>query len=69
MTLLKGQQIITTHILPNISKSKGNQAMEFGQLIKYNIFFLKNHRNQFLFVFLKRPYIASGKYLFQNIFS
>ena len=37
MTLQKGQQIITTHILSNISKSKGNQAMEFGQLIKYNI--------------------------------
>ena len=25
------------HILPNISKSKGNQTMEFGQLIEYNL--------------------------------
>ena len=33
------------HILPNISISKDNQAMKFGQLIKYNMktFFLKNH--------------------------
>ena len=24
------------HILPNISRSKGNQTMKFGQLIEYN---------------------------------
>ena len=28
-----GQQTITIHILPDISRSKGNQAMKFGQLI------------------------------------
>ena len=40
-----GQQIITIHIFPNILRSKGNQAMEFGQLIKYNVrkTFSKNH--------------------------
>ena len=27
-------QIITIHILPNISRSKENQAMKFGQLIE-----------------------------------
>ena len=32
-----GKQIITIHILPNISRSKGNQAMKFGQLIEYNV--------------------------------
>ena len=31
-----GQQIITIYISHNISKSKGNQAIKFGQLIKYN---------------------------------
>ena len=44
MTSHTGQQIITIHILSNISKSKPNQAMKFGQLIEYNvrnIFFLK----------------------------
>ena len=28
---------MVTHILPNISRSKGNQPMKFGQLIDYNI--------------------------------
>ena len=28
-----GQQTIAIHILPNISRSEGNQAMKFGQLI------------------------------------
>ena len=32
-----GQQIITMHILPNISISKGNQSIKFGQLIEYNM--------------------------------
>ena len=32
-----GQQIITRHILLNISISKDNQAMRFGQLIEYNL--------------------------------
>ena len=34
------------HILPNISRSKGNQTMKFGQLIEYNlrnIFFEKSY--------------------------
>ena len=31
------QQIIVIHILPNISKSKGIQAMKFAQLIKYSV--------------------------------
>ena len=42
MTSLTGRQIVTIfHILPNISRNTGNQAMKFGQLIKYimrNIF-------------------------------
>ena len=40
-----GQQIITIHILPDISRSKGNQGMKYGQLIKHNmkIFFCKIH--------------------------
>ena len=36
---------ITIRILPNISRSKGNQTMKFGHLIECNkiIFFLKKH--------------------------
>ena len=33
MTSQTGKQIITIHVLPNIPRSKGNQAMKFGQLI------------------------------------
>ena len=33
MTSKTGKQIITIHILPNISRSKGNKIMKFGQFI------------------------------------
>ena len=42
-----GLQTIAIHILTNISESKGNQSMKFGQLIEYNkgnIFFQKLFR-------------------------
>ena len=41
-----GKQIVTTHILPNILRSKKNQIMTFGRLVEYKM------RN----VFLKYPY-------------
>ena len=37
MTSHPGKQAITIHILPNISRSKGNQTMKFGQLLEYNM--------------------------------
>ena len=37
MTSQPGQQTIAIYILPNISRSKGNQAMKFGQLIEYKL--------------------------------
>ena len=36
------QYTITIHILPNISRIKGNQTLKFGQIIKYN------NRNDFI---------------------
>ena len=36
------QQVTTIHILPDISRSKGNHTMIFGELIEYNM------RNTFL---------------------
>ena len=36
MTSQPGQQTIIIHILPNISRSKGNKTMKFGQLVEYN---------------------------------
>ena len=35
-----GKQIITIHILANISRSKGNAAIKFSQLIEYNMTFI-----------------------------
>ena len=37
-----GKQIITMHLLPNISRSKDNTAMMFGHLIRFKV------RNSFL---------------------
>ena len=44
MTSQPGLQTIAIHILPNISQSKDNQEMKFGQLIDYdkiNVFLQK----------------------------
>ena len=35
MTSQPGQQTIAIHILLNISRNKGNQAMKFDQLIQH----------------------------------
>ena len=48
MTLMIGQQITIIHMLPSISRSKGNLALKFGQLINYserNFFLQKLSRN------------------------
>ena len=37
MTPQSNKQRISIPILPNISKSKGNHARNFGQLIEYNV--------------------------------
>ena len=59
------------HILPNISRSKGNQTLKFGQVIEYNkrnIFLEKSCRNRGketssrpLFVFKKSFIKGQGK--------
>ena len=36
MTSQPGLQTIAIHILPNISQSKGNQTMKYGQLIEHS---------------------------------
>ena len=36
MTTKHGYETIAIHILPEISRSKVNQAMKFGQFIEYN---------------------------------
>ena len=51
MTSQSGWQILVIHILPNISRSKGNQTMKFGKLIEYNM------RN----IFLEKSYTKCGR--------
>ena len=46
MTSQTGKQTIAIQTLPNISGSKGNQTIKFGQLKEYNmrkIFFEKSY--------------------------
>ena len=50
MTSKTVQQIISLHIFPNISRSKGNQALTSGQLIGYSM------RN----IFLEKLYTKCG---------
>ena len=57
------QQIKTMHILPNISRSKGNQAIKFSQLIinsVRNMFYVENEVGTLisdLSLFFKKVYI------------
>ena len=62
MTSQPGKQTIAIQILPNLSRSKENQAMNFGQLIEY-----KTQKN-----FLEKSYTkyvgkASSRPLFPTI--
>ena len=54
-----GKLTIAIHILPNISKSKGNQIMKFGQLIEYKM------RN----IFLEKTYPKCGGDTLHRLFS
>ena len=54
-----GSQTIAIHILPNISRSKGNQTMRFGQLIEYNM------RN----IFAEKSYTKCGGETIPRLFS
>ena len=59
MTSQPGKQTIAIYILPNISRSKGNQAMKSGQLIEYN---MKN-------IFLEKSYSTCGREIIPKLFS
>ena len=59
MTSDPGKQTISIQILPNISRSKDDQAMKFGQLIKHSM------RNSFL----EKSYTECGKEIIPRPFS
>ena len=54
-----GKQTIVIHILPNISRSKGNKIVKFGQLIEYNM------RN----IYLEKSYTKCGGETISSHFS
>ena len=59
MTSQTGQQIIEIHILPNISRSKGSQAVKYGQFKKYSIrnILLANHTQNVVKKLVPDPFI------------
>ena len=59
MTSQTGEETIAIHILLNILRSKGNQAMKFGQLISYNM------RN----IFFEKSYTKCGRETIPRFFS
>ena len=61
MTSQPGYQTIAIHILPNISRSKGNQAMKFGQLIEYNMrnIFVEKSYSKCAGETIPRPYLKN----------
>ena len=59
MTSQPGKQIIGTNIWPNISQTKGNQTMKFGQFIELQI------RN----IFLEKSYTKCGEECIPRPFS
>ena len=63
MTSQLGKQTIAIHILPNVLRSKGNQTMKFGQLLKYNMrnIFLENLYTKYGGETVPRPFSKKSK--------
>ena len=58
------QQIIAIHILPNISRSKGNQAMKFNQLIEYNMRNIFHNKNNAMEKLVRNPFIKNQNWAY-----
>ena len=63
MTSQPGQQTNAIHILSNISRSKGNQTMKFGQLLEYNMrnIFVEKSYTKFSGETIPRPFFKKLK--------
>ena len=57
MTSQSETQTITINILPDISKSKDNKTMKFGQLIEYNAENEAGRLVSDLFFFFKKSFM------------
>ena len=69
MTSQSGKQTIVIHILPNISRSKGNQTIKFGLLIEYNMknIFLKESYAKYGGKTIPRPFSQKSKLIYLRI--
>ena len=56
-----GKQTILVHIFSIISRSKGNQALKFGQLIEYNMsnMFLKISKTYVVVKLFPEPFLKN----------
>ena len=63
MTSKPGEQTIAMHILPNISRGKGNQKIKLCELIKYNMrsIFLEKSYTKFVGETTSRSYSKKSK--------
>ena len=63
MTSQPAYQTFPIYIFPSISRSKGNQAMKFGQLIEYNMrnIFLEKSYTKYGREFIPRPFSKKSK--------
>ena len=61
MTSQPEKQALAIHTVPNISRSKGNQTLKFGQLIEHNIRinFLENHTQNMVAKLFPEPFLRS----------
>ena len=61
MTSQPGKQTIAIYVLPNISKSKCNQTIKFGQLIEYHMknVFLENYTQTVVEKLFLDPFIKN----------
>ena len=64
MTSQTGKQIITIYLLPNVSRSKGNQTIKFGQSMENNlwIIFLEKSNKKCSGKDSPRPFYENSKY-------
>ena len=63
MTSQPGKQTVSIHVLPNNSRSKGNQTMKYGQLIEYNMrnIFFENSCTKCGEKTIRRPFSKKSK--------
>ena len=64
MTLQPEKQTIATHLLPNVSRSKGNQTMKFGRFIEYNLrnIFVEKSYSKYAAETIPRPLSKISKF-------